>query len=195
MQCSKKQNSVYGFTLVEVLIASAISIVTIGLMLGIYMAGNDFWEIKKSQAELQAQARIALDQMSSELKRTTRTSTQNPSPNLDIPSQPNNKNIDFCLPADNDGDGLITDAAGNIEWDTNSIIKYQYIPGQKELRRLENGNSRILAADVSDVEFIDANIDSQLALTELRINLTLSADTSRKRAITTTLSSTIQLRN
>ncbi len=192
---SKKQSSVSGFTLFEVLIASAISMVTIGLMLGIYMAGNDFWEIKKSQAELQAQARIALDQMSSELKRTTRTSTQNPSPNLDIPSQPNNKNIDFCLPADNDEDGLITDAAGNIEWGTNNVIKYQYIPGQRELRRLEKGNIKILASDVSSVEFIDADIDSQLSITELRINLTLSMDTSHKRTITTTLSSTVQLRN
>ncbi len=195
MQCSKKQSSVCGFTLVEVLIASAISMVTIGLMLGIYMAGNDFWEIKKSQADLQAQARIALTQMSSELKKATRTSTQNPSPNLDIPSQPNNKNIDFCLPADNDENGLLIDAAGNIEWDTNNVIKYQFIPGQKELRRLEKGNIKILAADVSGVEFIDASIDSQLSITELRINLTLSMDTSHKRAITTTLSSTVQLRN
>ncbi len=195
MPDSKKQGSVCGLTLVEVLIASAISTVTIGLMLGIYMANSDFWEIKSTQADLQAQARIALERMSSELKAATRTSTQNPSPNLDIPSHPNNKDINFCLPADNDGNGLITDAAGNIEWDTNSVIKYQYIPGQKELRRLVNGNIKILAADVSEVEFIDASIDSQLALTELRINLTLSADTSRKRAITTTLSSTIQLRN
>lgn len=195
MKYSKKENSNCGFTLAELLVASTISLIAIGIMISTYMAGNDFFEIKREQGELQAQARLALTRMSSELKEATRTSTQNPSPNLDIPSTPNNKDINFYLPADKDANGLLTDANGDIEWDTNSQIKYQYIPGQKELRRLENGNASILASNVSDIQFIDAGIDNQLYINELRIILTLSRLTQHKRDITITLSSIIKLRN
>lgn len=195
MRYSKKRGTASGLTLVEVLIASSISLTAIGIMLAIYMAGNDFWEIKRDQSDLQGQARLALARMSSELKEATRTSAQNPSPNLNIPSTPNNKDINFYLPADNDGNGLLTDANGNIEWDTNNQMKYQYIPGQKELRRLEKGDSITLARDVSDIQFIDASIDTQLYINELRIILTLSRITENKRNITATLTSTIKLRN
>ena len=190
-----KQKDNPGFTLVEILVASAIFIATLGIIYGIYFSGLDIWEIGRYQAELQAQARIALNNMVSELRNATRTSTQNPSPNLSIPSTPNNKNIYFYLPEDKNNDGLITDSDGNIEWNTNNLIEYQYIPGQKVLRRLEKDVQTILAQDVTDVQFIDIDIDPTLFINELRIILTLGKTTPRQRNISITLSSTIALRN
>jgi len=190
-----KQKGNSGFTLVEALVVSSIFIVTLGMIYGVYISGFDVWDVQRYQADLQAQARVALNYMVSELRNATRTSTQNPSPNLSIPSTPNNKQIIFHLPEDKNGDGLITDANGDIEWDTNDPIKYEYIPGQKELRRLEKGVKRILAREVSDVQFIDTSIDSTLHINELKIILTLSKTTPRKRNVAVTLSSIVALRN
>ena len=195
MHDSIKQKADTGFTLIEILVASVIFILALGIIYNTYFSGLDIWEVGRYQAELQAQARIALNYMVSELRNATRTSTQNPSPNLSIPSVPNNKNMAFYLPHDLDDDGFITDANGDIEWETSNRIEYQYIPGQKELRRLEKGVQRILARDVTDIQFIDINIDPTLSINELRIVLALSKTTPRQRNISITLSSIVALRN
>jgi hypothetical protein len=103
--------------------------------------------------------------------------------------------VHFHLPEDEDGNGLITDANGKIEWDTNDSIDYQYIPGQHVLRRLEKGQQRELVQDVSDVQFIDADIDPTLSPYEVKIILTLSKVTPKQRNISITLSSIVRLRN
>jgi prepilin-type N-terminal cleavage/methylation domain-containing protein len=195
MRHAKKIKNISGFTLIEILIASAISTVAITMIYAVYMSGNDLWETKRYQTDIQAAARMALNEMTTELKEATKTSSQNPSPNLSIPSVPNNKHITFCLPGDKDGDGLITDANGQIEWITNNNIQYQYIPGQKQLRRLEGGDQRVLANDVTDVQFIDNGIDGSLYLTELKIILTISKTTPRGRTLSITQSARVKLRN
>ena len=195
MHDSIKQKVNTGFTLIEILVAFLIFIVALGIIYNIYFSGLDIWETGRYQAELQAQARTALYYMVSELRNATRISTQNPSPNLTIPSVPNNKDIAFYLPQDLDDDGLITDANGDIEWETSNRIQYQYIPGQKEVRRLEKGVQRILTRDVTDIQFIDINVDPTLSINELRIILVLSKTTPRHRDISIRLSSIVALRN
>lgn len=184
-----------GFTLFEILVASVIFVMVMGISYSIYISGYDAWDTAVYQTDLQAQARLALNFMVQELRNATRTSTQNPSPNLSIPSTPNNKTMMFYLPEDKDGDGLITDSNGQIEWNTSDAIHYQYIPGLKVLRRLEKGVQRIFAQDVSDVQFIDMDIDSSLHMDELRIVLSLNKTTPRQRNISITLSSIVALRN
>jgi prepilin-type N-terminal cleavage/methylation domain-containing protein len=189
----KNRNS--GFTLVEILIASAILVIAMGMMYNTYLSGSKVWENARESADLQAQARWAMNYMVAELRNATRTSTSNPSPNLSIPSHPNNKSIIFYLPQDNDGDGLITDSSGAIEWGTNNAIHYQHVPGQSLLRRLEKGVQTSLSQDVSDVQFIDASIDSSLSIYELRIILALNKTTQRQRNLSVTLSAIVRLRN
>ncbi|MFH1691192.1 MAG: type II secretion system protein [Candidatus Omnitrophota bacterium] len=185
-----------GFTLIETLIATFISIVAIAIIYSIYSSGNDLWENKRCQIDLSAKGHLAMEQMLSELKNATRTSTQNPSPNINIPSTPNNKNIQFYLPLDNDGDGYITDANGDIEWDTSNHIQYQYIPGQNLLRRNEGGgNQKDILRDVTSIQFIDNSIDSSLFLDEVKIVFTLTTTTPRQRTIAMTFSGTVKLRN
>jgi type II secretory pathway component PulJ len=184
-----------GFTLVEVLFASAISIIALGIMYGVYISSFETWDIAIEQIDLQAQARNTLRYIITELRNATRTSTQNPSPNLSIPSEPNNKQIQFYLPIDKDEDGLITDTNGQIEWGTSNKIHYQYIPGLKELRRLEKGEHKVFSSNVSDVQFIDIDIDPSLAIDELKIVLTLGKVTKKHRNLSVTLTSIVALRN
>ncbi|HNX81876.1 MAG TPA: prepilin-type N-terminal cleavage/methylation domain-containing protein [Candidatus Omnitrophota bacterium] len=184
-----------GFTLVEVLIASAISIIVLASIYSSYRAGLDLWENAENTVDLESQARRAMTSMVSELRNATRTSTQNPSPNASITSGPNLKQMDFVLPEDKNGDGYITDASGAVEWATSNHIQYKFIPGQKYLRRQEQGDLQVLAYDVSNVQFFDITSDPTLSLNEIRIVLTLTKTTPRKRTMTFTLTSVVKLRN
>ena len=199
MRNSIKQNNntgfQTGFTMVEALVASAIFIATLVIIYGIFFSGLDVWGTGSAQADLQAQARTALNYMLSELRNATRTSTQVPSPNLSIPPLPNNYDITLYLPEDIDGDGLITDANGQIEYNTGNPIQYRYFLAENEIRRLDNFGQTVFARDVADIQFIDINIDPTLSLNELRIILTLNRTTERQRSISITLSSIVALRN
>ncbi|MDD5730843.1 MAG: prepilin-type N-terminal cleavage/methylation domain-containing protein [Candidatus Omnitrophica bacterium] len=184
-----------GLTLVEVLVATAIGVVIMGIMITTYLSSTDLYESQNTLIDLQSRARNAIIFMTTELKNATRTSAANPSPNLSIPSTPNNKDIQFYVPEDKNGDGLITDSNGLIEWDTDNKIQYQYVPGLEELRRLEKGNQYKIAQNVSDIRFIDASVDSSLAINEVRIILTLSAISPRRRLFTVTQTGIVRLRN
>jgi len=160
-----------------------------------YIAGWNLWESNDTKVYLQGQTRSAMRLMVMELRNTTRTSTQNPSPNLSIPSTPNNNSIQFYLPIDKDSNGLITDANGQVEWDTSNKIKYDYIPGQHILRRLEGGQQRILAKDVTDVSFSDITIDPALGINEVKITLTVNKTVARNRQLSFTLQTVVRVRN
>jgi len=78
----------HGFTLIEALVASAISLVAIGIIYAIYSSGNDIFEIKRYQADMEGAGRLAMEAITKELRGATRTSSQIPSPNLLIPAAP-----------------------------------------------------------------------------------------------------------
>lgn len=184
-----------GFTLVEVLMASFIGAMVIGILFAIFSAGNDLYEVKRTQADLQGQARNALDEMSSELKQATRVSGQTPSPNLFFPTTPDNRNIDFCLPLDLDANGYLTNINGTIEWDTTNPVRYVYNATGRQVVRTQNGVDRTLANNVLDVRYIDITYDNSLAINELKIVLSLSKTTPRGRTMSTATTATIKLRN
>lgn len=194
----KKKISNSGLTIVEAFVASAIFFGMLAVMYSAYTTGTGLWDATKTKADLQAQARLALSTMINELRNATRTADEsvNPSPNLKIvPSNANNRNIDFYLPEDNNNDGYITDSSGDIEWGMSNKIQYQYIPGQRVLRRLEKGEQRIIARNVQDVQFMDIDIDNTLNRNELRIALTLSRQVAGGRNITFSITSVVKLRN
>jgi len=184
-----------GFTIIELLIAMMVTILAIGFMYNAYLSSYGSWEDADLSSDLQAQARNALNFMTSELLGATRSSTLAPSANILIPGSPNNTAITFCLPGDINGDGLITNGAGQIEWNTANPIQYKFFPAQNSLCRIENGVKTNIALNVADVRFIDAGIDSSLAINEMKIILTLTRNTSRQRLITFSLTSTVRLRN
>jgi prepilin-type N-terminal cleavage/methylation domain-containing protein len=184
-----------GFSLIEALVAASIFAVLSMLMLQFFIQGANVWYSTTYQSDLRSVVRNAMQYMTRELKNATRTSSQTPSPNLTIPSKPNNNSIDFYLPADLDGNGLIIDPFGNTEWDKSNKIQYQYIPGLKQLRRLEKGNHYIIATDVSNIEFEDNSINPFLYNDELRIILTLERTTPQRRKISFTMTSIVKLRN
>ncbi|RKY34132.1 MAG: hypothetical protein DRP80_04990 [Candidatus Omnitrophota bacterium] len=183
------------FTLIEVIITLAISIIIILTLSNLYFTGSELEQISNIKTELETTGRIALDIMTNELKNTTRTSSQNPSPNVTITSGPNQKQLRLYLPETDSEGNVVVDEDGEIIWDTNNPIHYQYIPGQKELRRLEGGEQRIICSNVSDVDFSDITLDNSLYINEIKITLTLSKNTPTQREVSVTLTSLVKLRN
>jgi Tfp pilus assembly protein PilE len=183
-----------GLSLVETVITVGIMLLTVDIAYNVYVTNFDMWDVGNEQAELQYQARSALNRMTAELRNTTRTSTQTPSPNISIPSTPNNKSIQFTLPEEDMGGGVSV-VNDEIDWDTNTNIQYQYVPGQKELRRSVGGTHLVLASNVSDVQFIDTGIDGSLLRDELKIVLTLQKTIRGGKVITATAQGIVKLRN
>ncbi|MBN1913244.1 MAG: hypothetical protein JW788_02470 [Candidatus Omnitrophica bacterium] len=186
-----------GFTLIEAILAAAILLVISAIMLSFFTQGSSLWQSLSGSSDLRSIGRNAMNYMSQELRRATRTSTEIPSPNLTIPSKPNNTSVDFYLPCDSDTDEneLIIDDIGATEWDKSNKIQYQYVPGQKRLRRLEQGVQRIIAEDVSSIEFEDVTINPNLYNNELKIILTLERATAQGGTVSVTFTSLVKLRN
>lgn len=184
-----------GFTLAEVLVAASILAVISAIMLSFFIQGSNLWQLITNQSDLRSVARNAMNYMTQELRKSTRTSGGIPSPNLSIPSKPNNNSVDFYLPIDMDGNSYIIDSVGSTEWDTSNKIQYQYIPGLKQLRRLEQGNQHIIANDVASIEFEDNSINPALYNNELKIILILEKLMPQNRTVSVTLTSVVKLRN
>jgi len=184
-----------GFTLTEVLMAASILVVISAIMLSFLTQGLSLWQLITSQSDLRSTARNVMSYMTQELRKATRTSKENPPPNLTIPSKPNNNSVDFYLPADLDGNRLIIDATGATEWDKSNKIQYQYIPGLKRLRRLEKGKQYVISDNVTSIEFEDNSINSALYDNELKIILTLQTLVPPNRTVSVTLTSIVKLRN
>ncbi|MCM8773618.1 MAG: hypothetical protein NC820_02635 [Candidatus Omnitrophica bacterium] len=183
------------FTLIEVLLSASILAVISAIMLSFFIQGSNLWQLITNQSDLRSIARNAMNYMRQELQNTTRTSPEIPSPNLSIPSKPNNNSVDFYLPIDIDGNGLIIDDIGNTEWDKSNKIQYQYVPGLRQLRRLEKGNKYVIANNVASIEFEDNSINPVLYNNELKIVLKLEKLTPQNRTVSISVTSIVKLRN
>ena len=183
-----------GFTFLEFLLVSSL-LTLIGGALAEFAAEHiQLQALSQAHGDLRTGGQLAMDQMVTELRHATRAAAGSP-PNLTVPAAPNNTSLTFYLPADVDGNGLIVDAAGNIEWATGTPIQYQYNVAAKQLRRVADGNTRVLANDVTGVVFKDRTIDGSLNADEVSIQLTLQRTTPSGRAVSTTVNALVKLRN
>ncbi len=184
------------YTLIELVIAAGVLLVIMIIMVYFYTQSSRLFHLTLTQSDLRQRAQSAVSFMSNELKNATRTSTETPSPNINIPSDPNDS-IQFYLPADSDGDGTIVDSIGDTEWNTSNQIQYQYDSGQDLLGRLEGGNQLIIAYDVESIEFEDNDINSSLGIDEVRIILTITRTPGgpEQAPESITLTSNVKLRN
>lgn len=195
-----RSRSFFGITLVEVVISVLIFAIISGVIYLFFMVGIDSWEIGTRRTDLQAQARNAMDIMVGELKNTTRN---HPSRGVTILPAPNNTNIIFYLPEKDADSDVIIDTDGTTKWpdDDADYIEYKYLAAANQLvredRRVREGQdpARVLANDVSNIEFIDAGIVGSLYLDEVNIVLNLQKTTPRGRDLSFSMRSTVKLRN
>jgi hypothetical protein len=151
-------------------------------------------EFMTTQAEVHADAAIALESLLKELRHGTRAAAASP-PNVTIPASPGNTQLLFFLPTDADGNGVIVDIAGNMEWASGNPILYQYDAATLRLLRLEGAATRVLANNVTAATFEDQAINGALRADEVRVRLTLQRTTRRGRVLEADVTAIVQLRN
>ena len=183
-----------GFTFVELLVVSSLAIVVSGVLLEFFVRHADFLDTAAMESDLRSQVQLATSEMLKELRHATRAAAGTP-PNISIPAAPNNIQMTCYLPADLDGNGMIIDAAGNLEWNVLNPVRYQYDAPSRQLRRIDNAGTRVMANKVSAVSFEDRAIDATLLTDEVRIQLTLQDTTSRGRNLSAADTVLVKLRN
>ncbi len=182
------------FSVAEILVASAI-LTGLGVMAAGWMIGAwDAWATVTTQSDLRTRMQQALSRMATELRDTTRAGAGSP-PNVAIPPAPGNTMLTFYLPADLDGNGLITDVSGNTEWNIALPVQFVYLPNTRQLQRIAGGAIQVIANDVAAVAFADRTIDPQLNLDEVRMTLTLQQTTAQRRTLSATAAASVKLRN
>jgi prepilin-type N-terminal cleavage/methylation domain-containing protein len=183
-----------GFTLVETMVVTTI-LVSISLITTLWLNGiSDLWWTTSVQSQLRTFAQQGVSRAVAELRTGTRTGAGSP-PNATIPASPNNTSITFYVPTDNDANGTIIDAFGNIEWNTVNAVVISYNAGTRQLQRTQNGATTILANDVEAVTFEDVTINNTLNNNEVRINMTLQRTTPQRRVLTANAVEVVKLRN
>jgi len=133
-----------GFSLVELIVTTAIFCLIFIVIFGIMTEGLRFWHIADANIELQQDLRRGLMAMDRQL-RQTRTSQ------ISIPADDNYyASITFKIPEDTDGDGDTIDASGNIEWSGN--ITYS-LNANSQIIRVCPAGALVLANNISVLQF------------------------------------------
>ena len=171
-----------GFTVIELLVAGSLAIMVSGILVEFLVRHTDFSDTVAMESDLRSQVQLATTEMLKELRHATRATAGSP-PNVSIPAAPNNTTMTFYLPADLDGNGMIIDAAGNLEWAVLNPVQYQYDAPLRQLRRIDNTGTRVIANTVSMVSFEDRTINASLLTDEVRIRLTSQYTTSHGRIL------------
>ena len=182
---------VRGFALMELLVAGSILFVTGTVLSGFFLRHLDALELTAQQNDLRTRVQIAMQAITKQLRHGTRPGAAR----TVIPAPPGNTQIQWYRPADLNGDGLIVDAAGAIEWDLANPITYQYVAAARQLERRQGAAVEILANDVSAASFEDQTMDATLNADEVRVRLTLQSTTPQRRVVTAPASAIVQLRN
>lgn len=183
-----------GLGLVELLVASGIVAVGSTMLLGFLLNQIDFLETSGASTEVRSWTQLAANAVSQEVRHATRTGAGSP-PNISIPAAPDNTSVTLYVATDQDGNGTITDATGNIEWNSANPIQYLYVPAGRQLIRIEAGLTRVVASNVTDARFEDRTMDASLKDDELRMRLTLERTTPHQRTVSATTTTIIKLRN
>lgn len=146
-----------GFTLVEILVTSVILGILIVALFLVLSIGQRSWLSADVTIQLRQDIARGILSMGQELKETSPAKI-----NLTLNGSSNS--ITFEIPQDTNGDGLVVDTAGNIEWSPN--ITYSLNASNQILRTVSGGASTILANNITSLQF------SRIQDKVIRINIT-----------------------
>lgn len=184
--------SVRGLTLVEIMIVCAIVVVMVGILTFAIIQIRSVFESADVEASLQADGRIAVNNIISDLRRTALAQK---SIVADTPVVGTDA-IVFHLPLDADSDGLADIVGDVLQWDPTDIT-IRLDSATSQLKKTISGNSyfAVLANNVKSIRFYDHNLDSNLSLSELRVVLELQKANKEGRVFNYTSTSIMDMRN
>ena len=175
---SESRTAQKGFTLVEVLV---VVVIFTFLAMGIYavaLVGERTFQVNKVKIELQQELRKALEWMVNDLRQAGNVSIS------DVPADGTwYSTITFKTPA-----GI---TAGALDWNNNSIQFVRGGPENKELQRIEAGNTRVIAYDMQSLQFRRQAIRPRI----LEVAMGAQKDALSGEPMSYQLNFSIQLRN
>jgi len=170
-----------GFTLVEILVVTIIFLILVFGIFAVMNVGRSAWLTGDVSVELRQEIIKAFMTMERELKETRPAQIS-----LSIGSS--SASLTFKIPRDNNGDGTVLDAFGNIEW--SGDIKYALNVNNQIIRTTSNTTS-ILANDIIRLQF--SRPTSPLNL--LQIDITAQKTSATGRIFQDTGQIIIKMRN
>lgn len=132
-----------GFTLLEVLLASAIFSILIIIAFMIMKICSDTWFTGGDRAQLRKEITRAFMAMERELTETAPAQ-------VSLASGASGDTITFKIPHDNDNDGSIITSAGAIEWSGDIVYA---LNGSNQIMRTYSGITTVLARNISSLQF------------------------------------------
>lgn len=185
-----KRQNIAGFSLLEVLIVAAIGAILVGILAASLIQFRSIFQTGDVSVGLQQEMRLAMQYMTSELRRTSLAQmaiTQN-SPDVGTDS------ILYHLPIDSDADGLPDLVSDVLQWDSVDIT-ISVDSATSSLIKSMGGSNAILGHNVTSVRFINHALDAALNLNELKIILTLQKTGKDGRLFTLASAAIIDMRN
>jgi hypothetical protein len=174
------------------MIVCAIVVVMVGILTFAIIQIRSVFESADVEASLQADGRIAVNNIIADLRRTSGSQknivADTPVVGTDA--------IVFHLPLDADADGLADIVGDVLQWDPTDIT-IRLDTATSQLRKTISGNSyfAVLANNVKSIRCYDHALDSNLSLSELRVVLDLQKANKEGRVFNYTSTSIINMRN
>jgi uncharacterized protein YxeA len=165
-----------GLSLVEVLIAMLLTCVIGGFSLKFYMTQHDNWLVQEDISEMQQNARVALDEISTNIRKAG-----------------------YGLPASHPTISVATDTIKMFYKDSVKIDTLVYYVSRQDslhptlMRRLNNGAAQVFAENIESLQFQKANklVTVQIVAREQRKDSHFVGDKYRRRVLT----SRVEVRN
>jgi prepilin-type N-terminal cleavage/methylation domain-containing protein len=171
-----------GLTLFEVLVSLLIfSIVAMGLGYAV-IAGKSALFVSDIPTQLRQNVLFSLMPMVRALRQTAPAK-------INIGEGASSTSITFQLPHDNNGDGVIVDTAGNVEWGPNAITYARNAASQ--LTRTCAGVTSVIAPNITSLQFSRPVGNDTL----LQIDITASKTDSQGKLYQDTDQAIIKMRN
>jgi Tfp pilus assembly protein PilW len=147
-----------GYTLAELMVAFAIALIIMAAVLMVFISGQRSWRVGDAVAGLREDMIRAVRTMEKEL------SVTGPSVE-DLALGATANSITFSIPQDLDADGVVVNAASQVEW--SAPITYSLNGASRQIERTTGGVTTVLAAHVSALQF------SRLSDRIIRVDVTV----------------------
>lgn len=157
-----------GFSLIELLVALAISTLILGVVVSVFNTQRDSYNVQSAVTEMVQTSRAAMDLMTREIRMAGYDPSDTALSGLTVSTNT------IQVLADLDGDGDTSDA--------DESITYRYDPSSLEIDRDTDGQSHVLAENIESFSFTcyaDDGTETTTASEIRQVQLSLTARTSR----------------
>ena len=170
-----------GFTLIEVIVSLSIFALMILAIFGMMDLGRSSWFTGNVAVEARQEIIKSFMTMEKELRKTAPSQ-------INLANGANSGSVTFKVPNDNDGDGDVLDASGNIEWSGN--ITYA-LNVNSQITRTASGVVSVLANNIVSLRFTRPVTPIDI----LQVDITSRKTSATRRQIQETGQIEIKMRN